>query len=79
MRGIFSSISLLFASLWRISFIVLLLAFCQVYSVRTRYKVRILNSGPDENIVFAHVCVCEDYFVPDGISAIFVDLKDSKV
>ena len=78
-RGILSCNALLFASPRRISFIVLLLAFFHVYSVPIQEKVRILNSCPNEKIVFAHVCVCEDYFVPDGISAIFVDLKDSKV
>ena len=64
MLEICSSIALLFASLWRLSFIVVLLAFCHVYSVRTWYKVRIRYSRPNENIVLAHVCVCEDYVVP---------------
>ena len=78
-RGIHNSIAPRFASPRRISFIVLVLAFFHVYSVPIQEKVRIQNSCPNEKIVFAHVCVCEDYFVPDGISAIFVDLKDSKV
>ena len=78
-RGILSCNALLFASPRRISFIVLLLAFFHVYSVPIQEKVRILNSCPNEKIVFAHVCVCEDYFVPDGISAILVELKDSNI
>ena len=78
-RGILSCIALLFASPRRISFIVLLLAFFHVYSVPIQEMVRILNSCPNEKIVFAHVCVCEDYFVPDRISAILVELKDSKI
>ena len=78
-RRIISFIALLFVLSRRISFIVLLLAFCHVYSVPFQEKVRILNSCLNEKIIFAHVCVCEDYVVPDGISAIFVELKDLKI